>query len=95
MFGFAFCLGVMLGLIIAVMEWFVWSYIFKKEKDAHDDLMFVQSCKIEQLREDLEIMIRRNHKTAQIAKTANKIKQFPQRDESWSVDIPITHTACK
>ena len=95
MFNIAFCLGVMLGLIIACLEWVVWDYIFKREKLAHDDMMFVKDLEIEELREDLKVITERRHKAAQIAKTSNKIKEFSKRDENWSVDIPISHTACR
>lgn len=94
MFGYAVCLGVLLGLLVAAVELVVFNYINKKQKEEYEDKLFVKDLKIAELQEDLDVVTCRQHKTTQIAKTASKIRKFPERSENWSVDIPISYTSC-
>ena len=94
MFAYAVCLGVLIGLLVAVTEWVMFNAILKRQKAVYEDKIFVKDLQIQELRKDLDVVTSRSHKTTQIAKTASKIRKFPERDANWKVDIPITYTSC-
>ena len=94
MFAYAVCLGVLIGLLVAVAEWVMFNAILKRQKAVYEDKIFVKNLQIQELRKDLDVVTSHSHKTTQIAKTASKIRKFPERDVNWKVDIPITYTSC-